>query len=294
MSQPVEHLFTVDVEDYFHVNAFEGSIRRDEWDGFPSRVERSTDMILDLLDRHGMVGTFFTLGWVAKKAPALVRRIAAAGHEIGSHGWWHRKLDGLSADQFREEVRSSRAILEDQAGQRVAGFRAPSFSIGPGREWAFDVLLEEGYRYDSSLFPIRRPGYGYPGAHPDPHLITRASGTLLELPVATTMLGGVRLPAGGGGYFRQLPYQLCSRALPEAQRRGAPAMFYIHPWEVDVDQPRISVPLVTRLRHYGGLHRTLPRLERLLREFRFTSVARRFGSDFRLAGDPAGTAVLPA
>ena len=290
MNEPVEHIFTVDVEDYFQVNAFEGSVSRDDWDGFPSRVERSTDVLLDLLDRKAMVGTFFTLGWVAKKAPDLVRRIAAAGHEIASHGWWHRKVTDLTPDQFREEVRSSRAILEDLSGQRVSGFRAPSFSIGPGREWALDVLLEEGYRYDSSLFPIRRPGYGYPGAHPDPHLIKRSSGTLLELPPATTVLGGVRVPAGGGGYFRQLPYGLFHRAFQRFQDRGVSAMFYIHPWEVDVDQPRIAVPTIARLRHYNGLHRTLPRLERILGEFRFTSVARRFGLH---SSDPLWTAVLP-
>ena len=293
MNAPVEHIFTVDVEDYFQVNAFESSVSRNDWDGLPSRVERSTDVILDLLARKGMVGTFFTLGWVARKAPDLVRRIAAAGHEIASHGWWHRKVTDLTPDQFREEVRSSRAILEDQGGQRVSGFRAPSFSIVPGREWAFDVLLEEGYRYDSSLFPIRRPGYGYPSANPDPHLIRRASGTLLELPPATTGFGGVRLPAAGGGYFRQLPYGLFPRAFRQCQARGVSAMFYIHPWEVDVDQPRIAVPLIARLRHYTGLHRTLPRLERLLGEFRFTSVARRFGLETSPGGDPVWTAVLP-
>jgi polysaccharide deacetylase family protein (PEP-CTERM system associated) len=294
MSEPVEHLFTVDVEDYFQVNGFERSVSRNDWDRFPSRVEQSTDLLLDLLDRKGMAGTFFTLGWVAKKAPDLVRRIAAAGHEIASHGWWHRKVTDLNADQFREEVRSSRAILEDLSGQRVSGFRAPSFSIVPGREWAFDILLEEGYRYDSSLFPIRRPGYGYPGANPDPHLITRPAGTLLELPPATTVFGGVRVPAGGGGYFRQLPYRLFHHAFHQSQARGISGMFYIHPWEVDVDQPRIPVPLVARMRHYGGLHRTLPRLEQMLGEFRFTSVARRFGTGFSVSGDPGWAAVLPA
>jgi polysaccharide deacetylase family protein (PEP-CTERM system associated) len=294
MTKPVEHIFTVDVEDYFQVNAFDCAVNRKDWEEFPSRVERSTDIILDLLQRKGMAGTFFTLGWVARKAPALVRRIIAAGHEVASHGWWHRKVTDLTPEEFREEVRSSKAILEDVSGQRVYGFRAPSFSIVLGREWAFDILLEEGYRYDSSLFPIRRPGYGYPSADPYPHLILRPAGALLELPPATTLIAGVRVPAAGGGYFRHLPYGLFHRAFGRLQRRGVSGMFYIHPWELDVDQPRLAVPLLARLRHYGGLHRTLPRLERILSEFRFTSVARRFDINPSLTGDPGWAAALPA
>jgi polysaccharide deacetylase family protein (PEP-CTERM system associated) len=257
-------------------------------------VEQSTEILLNLLERKGAVGTFFALGWVARKSPALIRRIVAAGHEVASHGWWHRKVTDLTPEEFREEARSSRAILEDVSGQRVYGFRAPSFSIVPGREWAFDILLEEGYRYDSSLFPIRRPGYGYPGADPGPHLIRRAAGTLLELPPATTVIGGMRIPAGGGGYFRQLPYGLFHRAFGQSQSHGSSAMFYIHPWEVDVDQPRIAAPMLARFRHYTGLHRTLPRLERILDDFRFTSVAKRFGIDPSLTGNPGWAAALPA
>jgi polysaccharide deacetylase family protein (PEP-CTERM system associated) len=167
-------------------------------------------------------------------------------------------------------------VLEQVSGTPVAGFRAPSFSIVPGAEWAFDVLIEEGYRYDSSIFPIRRPGYGYPGAPTTPYEIRRAAGTLLELPMATTTIAGLRLPAAGGGYLRQLPYRLTQRAFDEHVARGESAMFYIHPWEIDPDQPRLSVPLLSRLRHYQGLERTLPRLERLLARYRFTSVARRY------------------
>jgi polysaccharide deacetylase family protein (PEP-CTERM system associated) len=274
----VEHLFSVDVEEHFQVVALQRWAPRATWDSHPSRVTRNVDQLLDLMARHGSVGTFFTLGWVASKQPDLVRRIAAAGHEIASHGWWHRQVTRLSPAEFREDVRSSRAILEDLSGQRVLGFRAPSFSIVPGYEWAFDVLLEEGYRYDSSLFPIRRPDYGWPGAPPEPHSIRRPAGTLLEIPMATTVIAGVRVPAAGGGYFRQLPYRLAARALTEHAARGLPAMFYIHPWEVDPDQPRFPVDLVTRLRHYGGLGRTMPRLERLFSQFRFTSVARQFGA----------------
>ncbi len=279
------HLFTVDVEDYFQVNAFEGRVPRSTWDGYTTRVERNVDIILELLERRNVTGTFFTLGWVADRRPGVVRRIAAAGHEIASHGWWHRRVTELSPAEFREDLRSSRAILEDVSGQPVFGFRAPSFSIVPGLEWAFDALLEEGYGYDSSLFPIRRPGYGYPGAGTSPHYITRPAGNLLELPLATFTLGGLRLPAAGGGYFRQFPYPVIRSAFRRLTAAGTSGMFYIHPWEVDPGQPRLPVGLVSRLRHYSGLHRTLSRLEQLLDDFSFTSVARRFGADG--AGAPA-------
>jgi polysaccharide deacetylase family protein (PEP-CTERM system associated) len=279
MTPPVEHLFTVDVEDYFQVNAFEGTVHRSGWDSYTTRVERNVDILLDLLDRKKILGTFFTLGWVADRRPQVVRRIAAAGHEIASHGWWHRRVTQMTPAEFREDLKSSRATLEDVSGQRVFGFRAPSFSIVPGMEWAFDLLLEEGYGYDSSLFPIRRPDYGYPGCDPAPHYIRRPTGTVLELPLATMTMGGLRLPAAGGGYFRQFPYPLFHRAFSQLTRQGISGMFYIHPWEVDPDQPRIPVGLVSRFRHYTGLERTLPRLERLLTEFRFTSVVKRFGAD---------------
>jgi polysaccharide deacetylase family protein (PEP-CTERM system associated) len=277
----VPHLFSVDVEDYFQVVALEPWVSRAQWDSLPSRIEPSLDRILELLTKHGTLATFFTLGWIAQKYPRLIRRIVEVGHEVASHGWWHRRVTGLSPDEFRQEVRESKATLEDVSGQRVYGYRAPSFSIAPGTEWAFDILLEEGYRYDSSVFPIRRPDYGYPSSVTVPHLINRPAGVLLELPMATTAWLGLRLPAAGGGYLRQLPYALTERAFREHGERGVSAMFYVHPWEVDPEQPRIpGLPWPTRLRHYGGLERTLPRLERLLRDFRFTSVARRFGIRF--------------
>lgn len=277
MTNSPEHLFTVDVEDYFQVNAFEGTVLRTNWDSYPTRVERNVDILLGLLDRKGVRGTFFTLGWVARKHPSIVRKIAAGGHEIASHGWWHRKVTSLTPEEFRADVRSSKSLLESVSGQRVYGYRAPSFSIVPGGEWAFDILLEEGYRYDSSLFPIRRPDYGYPGVPPDPHLIRRPSGTLLELPLATMSLAGVRLPAAGGGYFRNFPFGVFRQAFRRLSARNTSGIFYIHPWELDPAQPRLPVSLLARLRHYSGLERTLPRLERLLDEFRFTSVIRRFG-----------------
>jgi polysaccharide deacetylase family protein (PEP-CTERM system associated) len=274
----IEHVFTVDVEDYFQVYAFERVVNRSEWDGYPTRVVRNTEVILELLERHAATGTFFTLGWVAKKHPELIRRIVDAGHEIASHGWWHRKVTSLTREEFREDCHASRAILEQISGQPVVGYRAPSFSITPGFEWAFDVLLETGYRYDSSLFPIRRMNYGYPKTPPIPHLIHREGGDLIEFPLAMTRVAGMQVPAAGGGYFRQFPYGITRQGFREYTNAKIPGVFYIHPWEVDPEQPRLAVPWLTEVRHYRNLHRTAPRLERLLSEFRFTSIARRLAS----------------
>ena len=268
----MRHFFSVDVEEHFHAHAFEHAVPRDLWDAQPTRVEPATDRLLELLARHDVRGTFFVLGWVARRAPALVRRIAAAGHEIGSHTWSHPRISGLTPEQFREELRSSKAILEDQGGQEVLGFRAPSFSILPGMEWAFEVLLEEGFRYDSSVFPIRRPGYGWPGAPTRPYDITCGRGSLFELPMTTLRLLGARVPASGGAYLRHFPLWVISRAFEQSAEDGVPAMLYVHPWEVDPDQPRIPVPAITRFRHYGGIGRTLLRLDRMLRAFKFGPV----------------------
>jgi polysaccharide deacetylase family protein (PEP-CTERM system associated) len=274
---PATHLFTVDVEDYFQVNAFDGLVDRADWSRYPSRVEQSTDRLLALLADTGVRGTFFTLGWIAERYPALVRRIAEQGHEVASHGWWHRKVTTLSPEAFREDLRDSKAKLEDVTGQPCVGFRAPSFSIRPGMEWAFEVLVEEGYRYDSSIFPISRPDYGYPTAPPFPVMLHTVSGELLELPLATTRLAGLRLPAAGGGYLRQLPFRLTTEAFSQWGELGVSTVLYTHPWEVDPDQPRLPAGLITRVRHYRGLRRTLPKLQQLLERFKFTSVADRFG-----------------
>ena len=266
------HRFSVDVEEHFHVNAFERFIDRADWASQPSRAESSTDVLLDLLARHGATGTFFVVGWLADLKPALVRRIAEAGHEIASHSWWHRRVTTLTPAEFREDVTRAKSRLEDISGRPIRGFRAPSFSIVPGTEWAFDILLETGHTYDSSVFPIRRPGYGWPGAPTVPYDIVRPSGTLREYPMTTLGLFGLRIPAAGGGYLRQLPYGLIRRSFLGHQDRGESGMFYIHPWEVDPEQPRVACDWLTRVRHYRGLGRTLPRLERLLGEFRFQSV----------------------
>jgi polysaccharide deacetylase family protein (PEP-CTERM system associated) len=271
------HYFSVDVEEYFQVSAFEGSVPRSAWETLPSRVEGSVYGILDLLARHRARGTFFTLGWVAERHPKMIKRIADAGHEVASHGWDHVRVTHQTPEEFRVSVRRTKDCLEQLAGASVLGFRAPSFSIVPGREWALDILREEGYRYDSSLFPIRRPGgYGYASAGREPFVLERAAGPLVELPPATLRLLGVNLPAGGGAYFRIFPYALVRAAFAAFDRRGVPGTFYMHPWEIDPDQPRQRAPLSSRLRHYTGLSRTLPRLERLLSEFRFTAIADRF------------------
>jgi polysaccharide deacetylase family protein (PEP-CTERM system associated) len=238
------------------------------------------------------MGTFFTLGWVAKRHPHVVRRIAAAGHEIASHGWWHQKVTSLSVSKFREDVRHTKDVLEDIAGQRVLGYRAPSFSIIPGWEWAFDVLIEEGYVYDSSQFPVRRTGYGSPNATPIAHAMERPSGRLYEFPLATTVWNGVRIPAAGGGYLRHFPYNVVQRAFREHDAAQLPGVFYIHPWELDPEQPRLAVPLLTRMRHYRGLRATAERVERLLSEFQFTSISRGLGSVAAYSADAAvGSAV---
>jgi polysaccharide deacetylase family protein (PEP-CTERM system associated) len=266
------HHFTVDVEEHFQVSAFERSVLRSDWDRQESRVAGNVTRLLELLERFAARATFFVLGCVAERHPGMIREIAAGRHEVASHGWGHRRATDLSSAEFREDVRSSKHLLEDLAGEPVLGYRAPSFSIVPGREWALDVLIEEGYRYDSSLFPVRRSGYGYPNGGRDPYWLMRPAGRLAEFPPATLRLLGLSLPAGGGAYFRLFPPILVRAALRACERRGVPATFYIHPWELDPDQPRVDVRWPTRLRHYGGLGRVSARLERLLDDFAFVPI----------------------
>ncbi len=287
------HLFTADVEEYFQVSAFDRVVSRGDWEALPSRVERQVDRLLAMLAEHGTRGTFFVLGWVAERRPHLVRRIAAEGHEVASHGWWHRGLAALTREGFREEARRSRELLEDLAGRPVVGFRAPNFSLVPGTEWALDVLIEEGYRYDSSLFPVRWLRRGYPGGPRHASWIRRPVGRILELPVATTGWGKARVPAGGGAYFRQLPYGLTGSALNAARRAGASGVFYLHPWELDPHQPRLPVSPLARLRHYRNLDVTVSRLTRLLEEFEFTSVEDRFRLGDRVERDGSTAALFP-
>jgi polysaccharide deacetylase family protein (PEP-CTERM system associated) len=269
----VIHHFSVDVEEYFNFLGFERRVPLAQWDGLESRVEASVDELLASLAAAKSTGTFFTLGWIAERHPEMVRRIAAGGHEIASHGYSHRRVAELSPDEFRDEIRTTKRVLEDLVGQRVLGFRAPHFSIIPGCEWALDILLEEGYEYDSSLFPIIRRGYGYPQGRRDPHWLERPAGRLAEVPPATLRIGALNVPAGGGAYFRIFPYGFVKKALRDCERRGVPGTFYLHPWEIDPGQPQLEAPRSARFKHYAGLSRAPGRLNRLLRQFRFKSIA---------------------
>jgi polysaccharide deacetylase family protein (PEP-CTERM system associated) len=271
-SKVTSHFFTVDVEEYFQVRALESAIKRTDWASQPSRLERSIDALLDTLERHEARGTFFVLGWIARHRPHVVRAIADAGHEIASHGFWHERVTTLDPEAFREDVCTSKRVLEDLISAPVIGYRAPNFSIVPGLEWAFDVLAEEGYRYDSSLFPVRRRGYGYPNSGSAPHVRQVSGGTLAEFPLATTSILGYPVPAAGGGYLRHFPLAVVQRAFREATSRAEPATFYIHPWELDPEQPRLPVSMLNRVRHYRGLGDTLNRIDKLLHEFRFDTL----------------------
>ena len=270
---PVVNAMSVDVEDYYHVSAFDGIVSRGHWHEFESRVVANTGRLLDLFARSNTRATFFVLGWVAERHPSLVREIAAAGHEVASHGYHHQLAYMLTPQQFREDVRSAKSILETVAGRPVFGYRAPSYSIVRSNLWTLDVLIEEGYTYDASIFPIRHDRYGIPEADRHVHVLSRPSGRLLEFPPSTVRVAGVNLPVSGGGYFRLLPYVWTTWGIGRLNREGRPAMFYVHPWELDPAQPRLQVGRLTQMRHYGRLSSTERRLTRLLNEFRFAPVA---------------------
>lgn len=269
----IRHFLTVDVEEYFQVVALSPYAPMSRWETFESRVEAPIDRLLELMAKHDARGTFFTVGWVAERHPAMVKRIAAAGHELASHTYDHVRITHQTPEAFRASVRRTKQVIEDLTGAPVLGFRAPSFSIVRGTEWALDVLIEEGHAYDSSLFPVSRRGYGYVGGGRDPHWIERPMGRIREYPPATLRVLGKTLPAAGGAYFRILPYGLVRAALRDAEKRGEPGTFYIHPWEWDPGQPRFDVPWLTRVRHYAGQGGTFGRIERLLGEFAFQSVS---------------------
>lgn len=269
----IRHHFSVDVEEYFHPSALEHLFPAEGWDELPRRSPGVVRRILDFLEARETRATFFVVGWLAEREPEMVRAIAAGGHEIAAHSWDHRRVTTQTPEEFRESVRRNKQALEDMTGEEVLGFRAPSFSIVPGIEWALDVLLEEGYRYDSSLFPITgHPTYGYPDGDRDPYLLERESGTLVEVPPTTLELLGRSLPAAGGAYFRFFPYAFIRAGLREAAGRGREGTFYIHPWELDDFAPDTPMPWKTRLRTFGRQSATWPRLERLLEDFRFRPI----------------------
>jgi len=262
---------TIDVEDYYQVSAFESIVRFEDWDRHESRVERNTCRILDLLDERHIKATFFVLGWVAERQPKLVRTIHERGHEVASHGYSHQRVYTQPPDRFREETRRSKRVLEDITGRRVAGYRAASYSITPKSLWALDILIEEGFLYDSSIFPIYHDRYGMPSYHRYGHVLTvQGKGQLIEVPLSTVRLASVNIPIAGGGYLRLFPYAFTRwaiRHLNDIERQ--PAVVYLHPWEVDPQQPRLGARGVSRLRHYLNLDKTEWRLIRLLHDFRF-------------------------
>ena len=267
---PIVNAMTIDVEDYFHVSVLDGGLPRSAWNSMESRVCGNTDRLLAIFAEHEVHGTFFVLGWVAERFPDLVRRICAQGHEIASHGYAHRLVYDQTPAAFRDDVRRAKGLLEEACGRPVHGYRAPSYSITPRSLWAVDILLEEGYRYDSSIFPIRHDRYGIPVSERAPYPIERRSGTLFEVPGSTTRVGPMNLPIAGGGYFRLLPYGWTRWGIERVnQHERRPVMFYLHPWEIDPNQPRLTVGRLSTFRHYRNLDETEARLRRLLADFRF-------------------------
>lgn len=265
---------TVDVEDYFHVSALAEAIPPSRWSSMEFRADNSTRRILDLFDGAEVKGTFFVLGWVADRHPALVREIAARGHEVACHGWSHQLVYNQQPAVFREEARNCKALLEDLTGQPVLGYRAASYSITSRSLWALDVLCELGFRYDSSIFPIAHDRYGIPGASTRPGLLRSPSGQgIIEFPLSTRKVLSMRVPVAGGGYFRLLPYWFTRWGLKGINRQDQlPFIFYLHPWEIDAKQPRIRASWLSRFRHYTNLDVCEVRLQRLLEEFRFGRV----------------------
>ena len=278
MNKTLRNAMSVDVEDYFQVSAFAPHIARADWERLPCRVERNVDLILGLLDESGAKATFFTLGWIAERHPTVVRRIAGHGHEVASHGYGHERASDLSPERFREDITRAKKLLEDLSGTEVCGYRAPSFSISRRNWWAVDEIRAAGYRYSSSIYPVKHDHYGMPEA---PRFPYRLHDMLWELPPTTVPLLGRNWPAAGGGWFRLLPYGVSRWLLRRVNdKEQAPCMFYFHPWELDPDQPRQSgVGLKTRFRHYVNLERMEVRLRRLLRDFAWDRVDRVFLRD---------------
>lgn len=272
---------TIDVEDYFHVSAFEGCVRREDWELHPLRVEANTRSVLDILDENGVKGTFFALGWVAERCPALIREIQQRGHEVACHGYGHQLVYKLDPEGFRRDISRARKILEDICGGRVLGYRAPSFSITRESLWALDIIIEEGFRYDSSIFPINHDLYGLKGAPGFPHEIRRPGGVLKEFPLSTFELklpgSSFKVPVAGGGYLRFFPLWFIRRAVREINGKGQPAVLYFHPWEIDPGQPRIRAGFKSRLRHYHNLHKTEGRVRQMLASFRFAPMGQVLG-----------------
>ena len=284
-SEYAVNALTVDVEDYFQVEAFTNVIRKEDWERWEPRVERNTHRLLELFARHNVKGTFFILGWVAERHPELVREVTRAGHEIACHGYDHQLIRTQGSEIFRADIRRAKSLLEDVTGAQVVGYRAPTYSVTEQTLWALDLLIEEGFQYDSSIFPVHHDRYGIPGAERFPHVIRRASGEIIEFPPSTVRIAGQNLPAAGGGYFRLMPYSMFRWALRRINRRERqPAIFMVHTWEVDPGQPVLPGTRLNVLRHRVNLRRTEARLAQLLDDFRFApvhEVLRRLEIDMR-------------
>lgn len=267
----MRNALTFDVEDYFHVEAAARCVARRDWPTFPSRVLRNTRRVLDLLDAHGVTATFFVLGWVAERHPSLVRQIAEHGHEVACHSYAHRMVSSMGQAEFREDTRRAKAAIEDALGAPIYGYRAPTFSVMRSSLWALDVLAEHGFEYDSSVFPIRHDRYGIPDAPRFPyHVALAGGGEMVEFPMTTLAIAGHRLPFCGGGYFRLVPYALIRAGLRALNNRAhQPAIVYLHPWELDPEQPRLPLTGLNRFRHYVNIRTTADKLSRLLRDFAF-------------------------
>jgi len=264
----LRNALTVDVEDYFQVSALADYFPREKWPTVLCRVEQNVDRILDLFAERGVLGTFFVLGWIATRYPQLVRRIVDDGHELACHGYSHERVTAMTPEAFRTDITRAKTLLEDLSGMPVLGYRAPSFSIGAANPWAHEVIAEAGFRYSSSVYPVRHDHYGAPDA---PRFPWKQPSGLTEIPISTVRIFGRNWPAGGGGWFRLLPYMMSHWRIARVNRHdGRPAVFYFHPWEIDPNQPRVKhLPLKTRLRHYINLSRTEGRLRWLLADFRW-------------------------
>jgi polysaccharide deacetylase family protein (PEP-CTERM system associated) len=265
---------TIDVEDYYMVSAFADVVRFADWGTYESRVEKNTYRILKVLDEHNVKATFFILGWVAERCSKLVRDVHASGHEVACHGYNHCLIYDMTSDQFREDIRKAKGILEDIISAPVIGYRAPSYSIIKETLWALDILIEEKFLYDSSIFPVHHDRYGLPGADRFPHIVKRNNGTLREYPPSTYRILGQNIPVGGGGYLRLFPLQVTKTAIRSInEREEKPVIVYLHPWEIDPDQPRLNGRWSSKFRHYINLNSTLPKLRTFLDEFKFNHLS---------------------
>jgi len=278
----ITNAMSVDVEDYFQVSVFDDVVPRHHWDRLESRVCANTERLLQIFEEQDVHATFFVLGWVAERFPALIQQIVRLGHEVACHGYAHRLIYDQTPEAFREDIRRAKAVIEAAANAPVDGFRAPSYSITTRSLWALDVLIDEGFRYDASIFPIHHDRYGIPDAPRHPYLVERQRGTLVEVPGSTIRCGPVNVPFGGGGYFRITPYAWTRWAINVVNRRERrPANFYLHPWEVDPDQPRLPAKGLSRFRQYCNLDKTESRLRRLIRDFAFAPISTVFAELIR-------------